>query len=255
MKVCVLASGSQANSIWVEHGATACVVDNGLSLKQFKLRVHEAKLNLKLLKAIFVTHDHSDHINGVGDLARHLGLKVYSGQVSREDFSCELERLDHSFITHQDTVTHGPLLIQAHKSSHDTLDPLVYTIRAENKSLGIATDLGCASEELLESFRNLDTLILEFNHDGEMLMYGTYPLFLKRRIHGDRGHLSNYQAAGILAKINHPKLKTVVLAHLSQHNNTPELAHNAALGAIKESDGNPHIFVASQDEPSPVFVI
>ncbi|MDR2353239.1 MAG: MBL fold metallo-hydrolase [Deltaproteobacteria bacterium] len=253
MKVCVLASGSKANSIWIEDGYTACVVDNGLSLRQFKLRVEEANLNLNILSAIFVTHEHTDHISGVSDLASHLNINVYTGKLSEGRSLAEFGHLKHTVISHNDVVEHGSMFFHALQSSHDTPDPLIYIIRGQDRTLGIATDLGYVTDEILENFQNLDTLVLEFNHDKEMLIAGRYPAFLKRRILGDKGHLSNTQAAVFLSQVNHEKLKTVVLAHLSEHNNTPDLAMNAAIDAIKMGPGNPHIHVACQGKPSPVF--
>ncbi|MDR2338546.1 MAG: MBL fold metallo-hydrolase [Deltaproteobacteria bacterium] len=253
MKFCLLASGSKGNSLWVEEGPTAFLVDNGLSLSDFMGRARARGLNTAMLKSVFVTHEHTDHINGVGRLAKTLNLEVYASPVLMREKGDRLGAVRCKPISEGDEVAVGTVKVRAIKSSHDTVDPLIYLIKAPKATLGIATDLGEAAPEVIRHFQGLDAIILEFNHDTKMLFEGTYPGFLKKRVSGNRGHLSNDQAAEFLSQVTHQGLKVVVLAHLSENNNSPELAYKAATGCLGKCAGKPAIHVAQQDHPTDVF--
>jgi phosphoribosyl 1,2-cyclic phosphodiesterase len=253
MKFCLLASGSRGNSVWIEDAGSACLVDNGLPLSQFMSRCREASLRPSILSAIFVTHEHCDHLNGVGPLARELGVLVYTSPKLMDKKAGSIGPVRHRPIGPGDEVQEGPLSVRAFPASHDTVDPMVFVVSSGGRQLGIATDLGYVSAAVRDNFFNLDSLVLEFNHDEEMLRNGGYPAFLKRRVMGRKGHLSNREAAEFLSQVNHGRLKTVVLAHLSENNNTPELALQAARGCFKGRPSSPCIHVAGQHGPTPVF--
>jgi phosphoribosyl 1,2-cyclic phosphodiesterase len=253
MKFCMLASGSRGNAVWVEEGGSACLVDNGLPLKEFTLRARRAGLNTEKLTTIFVTHEHGDHLNGVGPLARSLNLEVYCSPRLLDLKNSFIGPINYRPISGGETVTVGPFTAEAILSSHDTVDPLIYVIRGGGASLGIATDLGFVPKLVAHGFRDLDGMVLEFNHDQTMLLNGTYPAFLKQRVRSRKGHLSNEQAGEFLASVCHEGLKVVVLAHLSEKNNTPELALEAAREYVGKSPGKPHIHVADQYVPTPIF--
>jgi phosphoribosyl 1,2-cyclic phosphodiesterase len=253
MKFCVLSSGSRGNAVWAEEGGSACLVDCGLGLELFRGRAAQAGLKTERLRAIFVTHEHTDHFSGVGPLARRLNAMIYASPVLWEEAGWRAGECGQEDISEGETVRVGSLAVQAVRSSHDTVDPLLYVLRGQGASLGVATDLGFAPKRIVAAFQWLDGMVLEFNHDLEMLRHGPYPAFLKKRILSRKGHLSNDQAADFLSKINHPGLRVVVLAHLSEHNNTPELAEAAARRTLEAGGGSPRVHVASQHGPSPVF--
>ncbi|MDR2199157.1 MAG: MBL fold metallo-hydrolase [Deltaproteobacteria bacterium] len=255
MKFCVLASGSGGNATWIEEGDCACLVDNGLSFSEFKNRIKTAGLDLSLLRAVFVTHEHGDHLNGVGPLARGLNIPVYASPMLLEVKGDTLCGVDCRPISFWEIRKLGDLALQAVPSSHDTVDPFVFLASGGGKRLGIVTDLGCVSPQLRRCFNRLDSLILEFNHDEEMLKNGPYPPFLKKRILGPKGHLSNKTAAAFLSVLNHQDLKNVVVAHISKHNNTPDLAEEAALSSVRNGPGNPRVHVADQFVPTAVLEI
>lgn len=254
MRFCLLASGSSGNSTWVEEDGRAILIDNGLTLKNFRMRASRAGLDLGRLLAIFVTHEHGDHLNGVDPLARHLGLGVYASPAVIRLKGDTLGVMGIPLAAGE-TVRLGPFAVLALGSSHDTVDPLVYHVRAGGRSLGIATDMGEVSPGIRAAFRGLDALVLEFNHDPGLLAGGSYPPFLKARVGGMRGHLSNGQAADFLAEVTHPRLSLVVAAHLSKENNRPELALEAARGAVAKGGGGAAVHVAGQDNHTGPFVL
>ncbi|MDR2353534.1 MAG: MBL fold metallo-hydrolase [Deltaproteobacteria bacterium] len=255
MHFCLLASGSKGNSLWVEENDQAILIDNGLTLEEFEKRVASRNLNLRNLVSIFLTHAHSDHVSGVGLLARSRSLKVYGSGGTLRRSKKFLAHTQCIPITSQHTYSVGTLKLQPIPSSHDCEEPFVYLINGKEHSFGVATDLGVVTHQIHQSFLNLDALILEFNHDMTMLIEGPYPLFLKQRIISRKGHLSNEAAATFLTKIVHPKLQHVVLGHISEENNRPELAYNSACEALKNYLGKINIIVASQREPTPIIKI
>ncbi|MDR2611688.1 MAG: MBL fold metallo-hydrolase [Deltaproteobacteria bacterium] len=257
MRFCVLASGSSGNSIWVEDRGAALVIDNGLSLSDFRRRTGVRGLDPRRIIGILVTHEHGDHIGGVGPLARACRAPVHGSPATLE-IANGRGRLGEGrcrILSAGETASLGPFRVSAYSSSHDAADPQVYVLRSGGKAVGIATDLGVVTEDLVAAFSGLDAAVLEFNHDAGMLESGDYPVFLKRRVRGRKGHLSNAQGAEFLARLNHPGLKRVILGHLSRRNNLPELAAAAASAAIEGGPGSPAVTVACQHEPTPLFEI
>jgi phosphoribosyl 1,2-cyclic phosphodiesterase len=255
MRFCLLASGSKGNCLWIEEGGVAIIIDNGLSLSELKSRVKKRNLDFKSLAAVFLTHEHSDHMSGVGVLCRAYGLTLHTSPLTLNAAYDGIGKVDFSPIVSGETVKIGPLVVSAFSSSHDSVDSQVYVIRGSNSSLGMATDLGVVTHLVRQNFLSLTALVLEFNHDLKMLLKGPYPLFLKQRVRSRRGHLSNADASVFLSQVNHSGLKLVVLSHLSETNNDPLLALSAAKEAISKGPGKPKIQAANQWEPTPVFEI
>jgi phosphoribosyl 1,2-cyclic phosphodiesterase len=237
LSVCVLASGSKGNAIYVSDGDTAILVDAGLSGIEIARRMHAAGLQMESLKAILVSHEHSDHVRGVGVLARRHGLPVYITPDTAAAAASQLGRIDElkHFETGRDFTIHG-LIIHPFATSHDAHDPSGFTIAQNGHKIGIATDMGIATGMVKEHLKACSLLVLEANHDPAMLIEGPYPWPLKQRIKSRNGHLSNQDSRDLLAEIKHDGLCHVILAHLSETNNTPEKALQAALQALDSQD-------------------
>ncbi|MDR1313256.1 MAG: MBL fold metallo-hydrolase [Deltaproteobacteria bacterium] len=257
MRFCVLASGSSGNALWAEAGGSAIVVDNGLSLSEFRRRAGLRGLSMDRVRAILLTHEHTDHLSGVGTLSRACRAPVYSSPLTLAAARARAESgaFDGRDVSPGESWSVGPFKVLPVPGSHDSAEHLHYVISSETAALGVATDLGVVTEKVMEAFQGLDAAVLEFNHDTAMLMTGRYPVFLKRRLRGPKGHLSNDEGAEFLAGINHPGLKYAVLGHLSRNNNLPELALEAARAAVEGGPGSPEILVASHDTPTPFLEI
>lgn len=250
MRFCLLASGSRGNSIWVEEGSLAVAVDCGLSAREFRARAAARGLDPSKLAAILISHEHHDHVCGVGPLARALGLTVMANIATREALGGALGRVRWETFTTGDSLGLGPLTVRTVPLPHDAADPCGFVFEGAGGSLGLATDLGTATNLVRQRLAGQTSLILEFNHDYAMLMNGPYPWALKQRVHGRTGHLSNEDGAALAAGLCHGGLRRLVLAHLSQTNNTPLLAEAAARAALPPTVA---VLAASQDDPSPVF--
>jgi phosphoribosyl 1,2-cyclic phosphodiesterase len=255
LSVCVLASGSKGNAIYVSDGETAILVDAGLSGKEVAKRMHAAGLQLESLKAILVSHEHSDHVRGVGVLARRHRLPVY---ITRDTAAAAMPQLGHiddlrHFEIGRDFSIDG-LAIHPFATSHDAHDPSGFTIAQNGHKIGIATDLGIATGMVKEHLKACSLLVLEANHDPAMLIEGPYPWPLKQRIKSRNGHLSNQESRDLLAEIKHDGLCHVILAHLSETNNTPEKALQTALQAQNMRDRF-QLHVACQERCSELLIL
>ena len=256
LSVCVLASGSKGNAIYVSDGGTAFLVDAGLSGIEIERRMHAAGLAIDRLSAIVVSHEHDDHLRGVGVLSRRYLLPVYISPRTEKAGSRRLGRLHE--IRHFETgrsFALDNLLIHPFATSHDAEDSAGFTISQNGHKIGIATDLGIATAMIKEHLKKCVLLILESNHDPAMLIEGPYPWPLKQRIKSRNGHLSNEDSGTLLAEIKHDGLCHVILAHLSETNNTPQKALQAVEQALGNADRKFQIHVACQDRCSDLLVL
>ena len=255
LRVCVLASGSKGNAIYVDNGETAVLVDAGLSGVEIRRRMEAAGLEIARLKAIVVSHEHNDHVRGVGILARRYDLPVHISSGSAKAAAGMLGRIDKlvPFEMGRTFAIQG-LVIHPFSTSHDASDPAGFTIAANGRKIGIATDLGLATGMVKEHLKSCGLLVLEANHDPRMLIEGPYPWPLKQRIQSRNGHLSNQDSRDLLAEIKHDGLCHVILAHLSETNNTPEKALHAALQALDAQDRF-QLHVACQDCCSDLLIL
>ncbi len=249
--VCVLGSGSRGNALFVSDGATSLLVDAGLSARDTARRLASRGLALEGIQALLLTHEHSDHTRGVERLVRRRRMPVYL-TAGTWKAAPELRDLPEVFpIACGRPLRIGTLTVEPFAVSHDAREPAGFAITAAAGRVGIATDLGCATDEVREHLRGCRLLVLEANHDPEMLRAGPYPPFLKQRIAGGRGHLANGETGRLLAALIHGGLEQVILAHLSRTNNTPE---RALAGVAPFLEGLPvRLAAAGQDEPSPLF--
>jgi phosphoribosyl 1,2-cyclic phosphodiesterase len=248
LSVCVLASGSKGNAIYVSDGRTAFLVDAGLSGIEIERRMRAAGLAIEDLNAIVVSHEHDDHVRGVGVLSRRYRLPVYISPRTEQAGCRQLGRLHE--IRHFEPgrpFTLDDLLIHPFATSHDAQDPAGFTISQNGNKIGIATDLGIATGMIREHLKKCALLIIESNHDPAMLIDGPYPWPLKQRIKGRSGHLSNEDSGNLIAEIKHDGLCHVILAHLSEINNTPEKALIAIEQALGPCDRPFRIHVACQE--------
>jgi len=245
LTVCVLASGSRGNAVYVSDGQTAFLIDAGLSGIEIERRLGSRGLAPERLRAIIVSHEHADHINGVGVLSRRYRLPVYLNRKTA-GAAKRIGRLyrENSFDCGTGFQI-GNLHIHPFSLSHDAEDPAGFTVQTNGIKIGLATDLGVVTTMVTEHLKGCRALILEANHDARMLIDGPYPWPLKQRIQSRLGHLSNTDSMNLLCEIAHAGLEHVILAHLSEINNTPATALNAIAPAL--SGSRTRLQVAVQD--------
>jgi len=222
--LCPLASGSKGNAIFVSTPDTAVLVDAGLSGIEIQRRLAAVGRTPDELKAIIITHEHTDHVKGAGVLSRRFNIPVYA--TSDTFNACKgLGKIDQiNFFECGSAFDIGSLAVNPFSISHDACDPAGFTLQHQGKKIGIATDLGVVTNLVRTHLSNANALYIEANHDPEMLMAGPYPWYLKQRIQSRTGHLSNQDARNLVAQVFHKDLDHVVLAHLSEENNCPEKA-------------------------------
>ncbi|MDO9577427.1 MAG: MBL fold metallo-hydrolase [Candidatus Cloacimonadales bacterium] len=249
----VLASGSKGNSIFIRTESTQLILDAGLSGKKIISLLESIKINPQKLNAVIVSHEHGDHVSGVGILCRRFNIPLYITRLTYSVCCHSIGRLPAGvkyFETGQE-FTIGDLIIKAFPSSHDVIDGSNFVMFKEGdklRKLAIATDLGYSSNLLRHNFKDSSTIILESNHDVQMLLNGPYPPHLKQRIKSRQGHLSNEQAVGVITQVLHPGLKNLILAHLSEKNNLPDLAYKIMSDFLKEVKYELNLLVSSQYE-------
>lgn len=204
------------------------------------------------LHAVFVTHEHSDHVKGVGALARKHKIPIFSTEGTFRGMGKAAGRLpDWYGIPSEGETAVGDLRVESYPTVHDAEQPVAFVVRAGNVKVGHATDLGIVTPMVREKLRDADALLIESNHDIDMLEAGPYPWPLKQRIKGERGHLSNEACADLLGSVIHDRLRLVVLMHLSQTNNLPDIAHITAGAVLKGHSAR--MVLAPQHESTPLM--
>ncbi len=234
-KVCVLASGSKGNAICVSNEKTVVLIDAGLSAIEIQRRLQSRNINPKTLDAIVVSHEHRDHVQGVGVLSRRFRLPVYISEPTLLAETATLGPL-HEVRNFQSGITFciDDLSVHPFSVSHDAVDPVGFTIHAGDVKIGIATDLGVTTQLVCQHLKGSRLVVLEANHDAKMLDDGPYPWEVKQRIRGRLGHLSNEASRDILGEVVDGKLEHVVVAHMSATNNHPD----RALSVVGEALGS-----------------
>jgi phosphoribosyl 1,2-cyclic phosphodiesterase len=246
-----LNSGSNANCYYIGNADEAILVDAGLSCRETVRRMEQLGLQPGKLKAIFISHEHSDHITGLAGLSRKYHLPVYITAKTKLQTPVPVDDdLVRSF-THNKPVTIGNLTVLPFRKQHDACDPHSFMVSGNGVNIGVITDIGYACRYVIRYFTQCDAVFLESNYCNDMLVNGSYPWHLKKRISSDVGHLSNDQALELFRHYRSERLKLLVLSHLSKNNNHPELV--ARLFAPHA--GKTECFVASRYEASPVFTI
>ena len=253
MKISVLGSGSKGNSVFIESGGTALLIDNGFSGKEVSARLERIGCSADSLGAICVTHEHNDHIAGVGVLSRRYGIPVHANSGTFRASEKKLGKLYKrcEFETGERFEV-GAFEVHSFPISHDTADPVGFVISDGHFRVGYCTDTGKVSHLMTKRLADCNGLILEFNHDPDMLKNGPYPLPLQQRVRSSRGHLSNEDAGRFLVSILSEQTELVIQAHLSETNNTADLAVAAANQSVLDWAGVRRI-VAKQSQPTELF--
>ena len=234
MKVSVLASGSKGNSIFIEMDDTRLLVDAGVGVRRIERALAELSVPLDSLDAVFVTHEHSDHVAGLRTLLKHTDAPVYARPGTLRAIAGGGEEMpEERFFAVHDAVEIGALRVSAFDIPHDAVDPVGYQITGSRKCT-VATDLGFVTDTVRSAMEGADVLVFEANHDRKMLRQGPYPWPLKQRILGNRGHLANNEAGRAIARLR-TRPQKIILAHLSETNNRPAIAEETVSHVLAES--------------------
>ncbi|MBP5276427.1 MAG: MBL fold metallo-hydrolase [Lachnospiraceae bacterium] len=263
MRIASIASSSTGNCIYVGNNNTHILIDAGVSARNIEDGLHKLDVSLDDIDAILVTHEHSDHIKGLGVLERKRTIPIYSANETIEyikgvkslgdyDFDCFNPLNDLSSFRIND------MIITPHKIYHDAVNPYCYSFESDGKRGAVVTDLGHFEDELIDGLGKLDVIFAEANHDVRMLQLGPYSYQLKQRILSDIGHLSNESCGKFISKLLNDDIKSLMLCHLSDHNNMPELAYESVKVEITLADnkyeGNDFpLYVAPKSELSRII--
>lgn len=260
MKVVTLASGSKGNSTYLETDSVKILIDLGLSLKQIEQKLEVLQVNPSSIDAILLTHEHSDHIKGVAFFAKKYGAKIYAHNLLWEVLQNKLKdkAVANKIVLFSDDFIIGDLAISSFELPHDAVYCVGYSFINDGKKISIATDLGHTNSRIMEKLKNSTLVILEANHDEHLLRNNPkYPIYLKNRILSSKGHLSNITAAETILELASYNVKQIVLAHLSEENNAPEVAYNTIKKFLLEKgvEEGKHIFVdvATQNKIGNIF--
>ncbi len=255
-----IASGSTGNCIYIGSEKTGILVDAGISGKKVEEGLNLLDRTARDLKGILITHEHSDHIKGIGVLARKHGIPIYAtpGTLQAIRSMSSLGKVEESLfreIHAEEVFSIDDLTILPFRISHDAAEPVAYRVSTGGKCAAVCTDLGYYDEYIIDHLRGLNAVLLESNHDINMLQVGSYPYYLKQRILGKQGHLSNENAGRLLNEILHDGMEAVMLGHLSRENNYEELAFETVCAEITMGEcpyqaSDFPILVAKRDRPS-----
>ena len=233
MRICIFASGSGGNCLLLSDGSTHVLVDAGISMRRIEASLREAGIAMSDITGVLITHEHSDHILGLKMLLKYHHLPVYAPHTVANRMRGMLPDVDGSLnIIEVGTVFElGSLRVRAFHTPHDTDESVGYRFSGTG-SFAIATDMGHVTDEVLDGLTGAETVLIESNHDIDMLSYGPYPVYLKRRILSDRGHLSNKDCAVLARRLAENGTTRIILGHLSKENNTPETALSESRAAL-----------------------
>lgn len=250
----LLGSGSGGNALLVSTACGKILIDSGLSFRQLRLRAAQVGTTLDDIKAVFVTHEHSDHVNGLGGLARKLGIPVFMTPGTHDNLPSSVGNLPRvELFEAGEDMTVGDMVVSSFSVSHDAADPVSYVVQCDGVRLGLAADMGHASQLVVSRLMGAHALVLESNYCPNLLRQSSYPAALQQRIRGRMGHLSNGDAGSLLAALLHDGLRIVVLVHISEENNHPRLAYDTAARVLRSMPVR--VSVAEQNRPTEMFEI
>jgi len=252
MKVVVLSSGSKGNTTYIETENTRILIDLGNSCKYVKEKLERINVEPSSLDAILITHTHDDHIKGLKVFEKKYKTKVYMAP----KMQLKLDYIENYEIVTESIIKIKDIEINVIRTSHDAEDPRGYIVNNNEKSIVYITDTGYINNKYFDLLRNRDIYIMESNHDIEMLNSGPYPFQLRQRILGDKGHLSNYDSSKYLSEFIGDKTKCIMLAHLSEENNTQELAYNTLIERLNNNNQKvDKIIIATQNQETELIEI
>ncbi|MES9811441.1 MAG: MBL fold metallo-hydrolase [Candidatus Thiodiazotropha sp.] len=246
LRFAILGSGSQGNALVIETASVRILVDCGFPAREIERRLSGLGIEADSLTAILVTHEHTDHVRGLGPLARRYGIPVWmtAGTFHGANYG-KLPTL-HQIDSHTGRWSIGDLAVAPYPVPHDSREPCQFLFRAGGGTLGLLTDTGYITPHIAGILQACDSLVLEFNHDSQMLANGPYPPSLQARVGGSHGHLNNHQAVGLLKRLQTSRLQHVVASHLSEKNNSPGLVTELVLQQLP--DLSDRFSIASQHD-------
>ena len=251
LKFASIASGSNGNCYYLEKDEDVILVDAGISARQIVNRMANLGLSMSRVKGLFISHEHADHVCGVDVLSRRFSLPVFMTRKTYASYGRPISASLLNYFSPGEQIEIGGMRISAFLKNHDAAEPCSFMVSSAGWNVAVMTDIGLQCPNVVAHLRDADAIILEANYDEEMLKKGPYPAYLKARIASNVGHLSNTQAAMIAMEHASPRLKHIVLAHISENNNTPELALLAFDQAIRQrKDLQPVLSVASRYKES-----
>lgn len=251
--VASLNSGSNGNCYYLGNEREAVLIDAGISCREIEKRLKRLDLAIENIKAVFISHEHGDHIHGVSALSKKYKLPVYITEATYRAGNLQLDANLLCKLKTSDSIEIGALRVTAFPKRHDAIDPCSFVISHQSVSVGVFTDIGDNCDQVRTHFKQCHAVFLEANYDEEMLEKGSYPLALKKRIRNGYGHLSNRQAVRLLEEHSGPFLSHLFLSHLSRNNNSPEKALQTFTSASLAADI--HISVAPRDRETAVYLI
>lgn len=261
MKISALASGSSGNCFYIENENSglrknALLVDAGISCKRIEERLGEIKKSPDIIRAILVTHEHSDHIKGIDVFSRKFKVPIFAtDKTASSHLICQEEELINNMKNDENLKIAG-MNIEVLSKSHRAVDPVFFRITANNRKASVITDAGYCCNNIIDAVKSSNFLALESNHDEEMLINGPYPWHLKKWINGDNGHLSNKQASLCVMEHGKNKIKNIILSHISEHNNTPEKAIETWNYSMKQrTDLKPKMHISLRFSATPLFKV
>ena len=246
-----LNSGSNGNCYYISNDREAILIDAGISCRESEKRMKRLGLSMEKVKGIFVSHEHTDHIKGIPGISKKYRVPVYVTKTTLKACGWLTDKQLLNFIQPDSEIKVGELSVFPFLKSHDASEPQSFTVTGNNTTIGVFTDIGYSCKEVIRNFKKCHAVFLESNYCEEMLENGNYPVYLKKRISGDTGHLSNRQALELFLKHRGKQLQTLILSHLSKNNNSPQVVDQL----FKQYAGSTNITIASRFEESPVFHI
>ena len=246
-----LNSGSNGNCYYVGNEQDAVLVDAGISCREIERRMARLDLSMSSVKALFISHEHTDHISGAAVLSRKYRLPVYITPSTIRQAKIHIEKSLQQTFTSDEAIQIGSLSVTPFVKHHDAIDPFSFMIACNDIKVGVITDIGKVCERVIHYFRQCHACFLETNYDEKMLDEGGYPIFLKQRIRGGKGHISNAQALELFLQHRPAFMSHLLLSHLSKHNNCPQLV----LELFKKHAENVHVVVASRYQEMEVYTI
>jgi phosphoribosyl 1,2-cyclic phosphodiesterase len=251
LKIASIASGSNGNCYYIENDDDAILIDAGISARQIVARMNNLGLSMSKVRGVFISHEHTDHVRGVDVLSRQYSVPVFMTQKTYSSYGNIIKDSLLNFFSPEEQVKFGKIHVNPFLKSHDAAEPCSFSVSSERRNVAVMTDIGLKCSNVISHIKNADAVFLESNYDDHMLQTGTYPAFLKARIFSDLGHLSNTQAALIALEHASSRLRHIFLSHISENNNTPELAlHTFNHFTEHRKDLNPELIIASRHKES-----